>query len=116
MPFCRCWNPGVGPVSVEYDSANRPALFEFGAGHCISCEEMAKVIDELKTTIGDKVEFRMIYVDKEKATVSAIRDHRSIPTQVFVNAEGKEVDRLVGPAPHQRQVLAQLERIKFIAN
>ena len=31
-----------------WTAPNRPALLEFGAGHCISCKEMAKIIEELK--------------------------------------------------------------------
>ncbi len=97
-----------------WTASNRPALYEFGAGHCVSCKEMAKVIDELKTTLGDKVEFRMIYVDKEKPLFQQYKI-MLIPTQVFVNAEGKEVDRHVG-ALTKEQVLAKLKELKFIAN
>jgi thioredoxin len=104
----------VGPFQSGYAQANRPALYEFGAGHCISCKEMAKIIEELKTTIGDKVEFRMIYADKEKPLFQQYKI-MLIPTQVFVNAEGKEVDRHVG-ALTKEQVLAKLKELKFIAN
>ena len=109
------WNPGIGPASIRLDCLlNRPALYEFGAGHCVSCKEMAKIIEELKTTIGDKVEFRMIYADKEKPLFQQYKI-MLIPTQVFLNAEGKEVDRHVG-ALTKEQVLAKLKELKFIAN
>ena len=55
-----------------WTASKRPTLFEFGAGHCISCKEMAKIIEELKTTIGDKVEFRMVYADKGRLSFPAI--------------------------------------------
>jgi thioredoxin 1 len=95
-------------------ASNRPALYEFGAGHCISCKDMEKVIAELKTTLGDKVEFRMVYVDKEKPLFQQYKI-MLIPTQVFLNAEGKEVDRHVG-ALTKEQVLAKLKELKFIEN
>ena len=104
----------AGQFQSVYAQANRPALLEFGAGHCISCKEMAKIIEELKTTIGDKVEFRMIYADKEKPLFQQYKI-MLIPTQVFLNAEGKEVDRHVG-ALTKEQVLAKLKELKFIAN
>ena len=104
----------VGQSQSGYAQANRPALYEFGAGHCISCKEMAKIIEELKTTIGDKVEFRMIYADKEKPLFQQYKI-MLIPTQVFLNAEGKEVDRHVG-ALTKEQVLAKLKELKFIEN
>jgi thiol-disulfide isomerase/thioredoxin len=104
----------MGQPQSGWTQANRPALYEFGAGHCISCKEMAKIIEELKTTIGDKVEFRMLYADKEKPLFQQYKI-MLIPTQVFLNAEGKEVDRHVG-ALTKEQVLAKLKELKFIAN
>jgi thioredoxin 1 len=97
-----------------WTASNRPALYEFGAGHCVSCKEMAKVIEELKTTIGDKVEFRMVYADKEKPLFQQYKI-MLIPTQVFLNAEGKEVDRHVG-ALTKEEVLAKLKELKFLTN
>ena len=104
----------AGQFQSGYAQANRPALYEFGAGHCISCKDMEKVIAELKTTLGDKVEFRMIYADKEKPLFQQYKI-MLIPTQVFLNAEGKEVDRHVG-ALTKDQVLAKLKELKFITN
>ena len=104
----------MGQPQSGWTQTNRPALYEFGAGHCISCKEMAKMIEELKTTIGDKVEFRMLYADKEKPLFQQYKI-MLIPTQVFLNAEGKEVDRHVG-ALTKEQVLAKLKELKFIAN
>ena len=101
------------PLQSGWTATNRPALLEFGAGHCISCKEMAKIIEELKTTIGDKVEFRMLYADKEKPLFQQYKI-MLIPTQVFLNAEGKEVDRHVG-ALTKEQLLAKLKELKFIA-
>ena len=104
----------AGQFQSGWTQTKRPALYEFGAGHCISCKDMEKVIAELKTTLGDKVEFRMLYADKEKPLFQQYKI-MLIPTQVFLNAEGKEVDRHVG-ALTKDQVLAKLKELKFIAN
>jgi thioredoxin 1 len=97
-----------------WTASKRPALLEFGAGYCVSCKDMAKIIEELKTTLSDKVEFRMVYADKEKPLFQQDKI-MLIPTQIFLNAEGKEVDRHVG-ALSKEQVLAKLKELNFIEN
>lgn len=90
----------------------KPALYEFGAKTCIPCIQMQKVMAELKTSHGDKVEFRMVYADEEK---DLFRQYRImlIPTQVFFNAEGKEVERHIGPLTKE-EVLQKLRDLKLI--
>jgi len=90
----------------------RPALYEFGAKTCIPCIQMKQVMAELKNSHGDKVEFRMVYADEEK---DLFRQYSImlIPTQVFLNAEGKEVDRHIGPLTKE-QVLDKLKELKLI--
>ena len=90
----------------------RPALYEFGAGYCASCKEMEKVIAELRASHSDQVEFRMVYADKEKALFQQYKVIL-IPTQVFLNAEGKEVFRHMGPLTKD-QVLQKLRELKFV--
>lgn len=90
----------------------RPALLEFGAGFCYSCKEMEKVMTELKPTHGDQVEFRMVYVDKEMPLFQQYKI-MLIPTQVFLDASGKEVDRHIGPLSKE-EVLQKLRELKLI--
>jgi thioredoxin 1 len=104
----------LGQPHLAWSKSDRPAVYEFGAGHCVSCKEMAKVIAELKTTLGDQVEFRMVYADNEKPLFQQYKI-MLIPTQVFFNTEGKEVDRHVG-ALTKEQLLAKLKELKFVAN
>ncbi len=90
----------------------KPALYEFGAKYCIPCREMKEVMAALKTSHGDQVEFRMVYVDEEKPLFEQYKIV-AIPTQVFLNAEGKEVDRHLG-ALSKEEVLKKLTELKFI--
>ena len=90
----------------------KPALYEFGAGYCVSCKEMAKIMAELTKSHSDQVEFRMVYVDKEKPLFEQYKI-MLIPTQVFLDASGKEVDRHVG-ALTKEEVLKKLKELKFI--
>jgi len=91
----------------------KPALYEFGAGYCYSCKEMEKVMAELKTSHSDQVEFRMVYVDKEEPLFKQYMI-MLIPTQVFLDASSKEVDRHIGPLTKE-QVLQKLRELKFIS-
>ncbi len=90
----------------------KPALYEFGAKYCIPCKEMREVMAALKASHGDQVEFRLIDVDAERPMFG---DYKivAIPTQVFLNAAGKEVDRHMG-ALSKEEVLKKLQELKFI--
>ena len=90
----------------------RPALYEFGAKYCIPCKEMKEVMAALKASHGDQVEFRMVYVDEERPLFEQYKIV-GIPTQVFLNTEGKEVDRHIGALPKE-EVLQKLKELKFI--
>jgi thioredoxin 1 len=100
------WSQGSPPPQ------GKPALYEFGAGYCVSCKEMAKVMAELKTSHSDQVEFRMVYVDKEKPLFEQYKI-MLIPTQVFLDTSGKEVDRHIG-ALTKDEVIKKLQELKFI--
>jgi thioredoxin 1 len=91
----------------------KPALYEFGAGYCFSCKEMEKVMGELKPMYSSEVEFRMVYADKEKPLFQQYKI-MLIPTQVFVDASGKEVERHVGPLTKE-EVIQKLKDLKFIS-
>jgi thioredoxin 1 len=90
----------------------KPALYEFGAKYCIPCKEMQKVMAELKASHGDQVEFRMVYVDEERPLFEQYKIV-AIPTQVFLDASGKEVERHLGALPKE-EVLKKLKDLKFI--
>ena len=102
------------PIQAQGSGAapGKPALYEFGAGYCLYCKEMEKVMAELKTTHSDQVEFRMIYADKEKHLFQQYKVVL-IPTQVFLDAQGKEVDRHMG-ALTKEEVLKKLKELQLI--
>jgi len=90
----------------------KPALYEFGSKYCIPCKEMKEVMAALKTSHGDQVEFRLVYVDEEKPLFGQYKIV-AIPTQVFLNDSGKEVDRHLGALPKE-EVIKKLKELKFI--
>jgi len=110
--FLVVWQPLPTQAQGAVPATGKPALYEFGAGYCVSCKEMAKIMAELTTSHSDQVEFRMVYVDKEKPLFEQYKI-MLIPTQVFLDTSGKEVDRHIG-ALTKEEVLKKLKELKFI--
>ncbi len=110
--FLLVWQALPGLAQGSTPAKNKPALYEFGAKYCIPCKQMKEVMAALKTSHGDQVEFRMVYVDEEKPLFGEYKIV-AIPTQVFLDAAGKEVDRHLG-ALSKEEVLQKLKELKFI--
>jgi thioredoxin 1 len=112
MGFLVLWQAWPTQAQGSAPPKGQPALYEFGAKYCIPCKEMKEVMAALKTSHGDQVEFRMVYVDEERPMFEQFKIV-AIPTQVFLNADGKEVDRHLGALPKE-EVLKKLKELKFI--
>jgi thioredoxin 1 len=110
--FLVLWQPLPTQAQGAAPATGKPALYEFGAGYCVSCKEMAKIMAELTASHSDQVEFRLVYVDKEKPLFEQYKI-MLIPTQVFLDASGKEVDRHIG-ALTKEEVLKKLKELNFI--
>lgn len=102
--------PTLAPGAAA--APGKPALYEFGSKYCIPCKEMQKVMADLKTGHGDQVEFRLVYVDEERPLFTQYKIV-AIPTQVFLSADGKEVDRHLGALPRE-EVIKKLKELHFI--
>jgi len=75
-----------------------PTLVDLGSVECIPCKMMFPVLDELGKEYGGKLNVR--FIDVKKDTAAAKRyGVRVIPTQVFLDASGKELFRHVGFFP-----------------
>lgn len=74
-----------------------PKLLDLGAHTCIPCKKMAPILDELREEYQGvfAVEFIDVWQSEnhEKAKAYGVR---SIPTQIFFAADGKELWRHVG--------------------
>jgi len=90
----------------------RPAVLEFGAKTCLPCIQMQKVFAELTASHGDQVDFRLIYADEQRHLFPRFRI-TLIPTQIFVDAQGREVERHIGPLTRE-EMLAKLKQLNFI--
>jgi thioredoxin 1 len=76
-------------------TAKLPRLVDLGATKCIPCKLMAPVLEELKKEYAGRmnVEFIDVWVNPDAGKPYGIE---MIPTQIFFDAEGKELFRHVG--------------------
>ena len=87
--------PLVMEVKVVEPVKALPKMIELGSDKCIPCKAMAPIIEELKKELAGKLqmEFYDVWKNAEYGRKYAIR---VIPTQVFVDAAGKELFRHEG--------------------
>ena len=85
-------NPAsAGPAAT----AKLPKLLALGAGKCIPCKMMAPILEELKKEYAGRME--VVFIDVwEKPEAAKPYGIETIPTQIFFDAEGKELFRHVG--------------------
>jgi thioredoxin 1 len=84
----------VGPSAP----ASRPAvprLVCLGAGKCVPCRAMEPVREELRAEYHGRlvVEFHDVWIDRNRADEFGVR---IIPTSVFYDADGRELERTEG--------------------
>ena len=77
-----------------------PKLLDLGAGKCVPCKMMAPILDEMKETFKGQLEVEFIDVWENKAEAEKY-GISSIPTQIFFDAQGKELFRHVGFYPRE---------------
>ena len=85
--------PPVGPAPAV--SAPVPRLVDLGAGRCIPCKMMAPILEDLKKEYAGRmhVEFIDVWQNPDAGKKYAIK---MIPTQIFYDANGKELSRHEG--------------------
>lgn len=73
----------------------RPKLLDLGAGKCIPCKMMAPILDEMKETFAGQLDVEFIDVWENQAAGEQY-GIRMIPTQIFFDADGRELFRHEG--------------------
>ncbi len=88
--------PAPRPADAPAPAAKAlPRLLELGSTTCIPCKAMAPILDEVRRTYAGKLTVEAIDVRKE-AGMAEKYGVESIPTQVIMDAGGKELFRHVG--------------------
>jgi thioredoxin 1 len=72
-----------------------PRLVDLGAGKCIPCKMMVPILEDLKTTLVGKLDVQFIDV-WENPDAGKKYEVNVIPTQIFYDAQGKELFRHEG--------------------
>jgi len=85
----------AAPASQAAPGANLPKLIDLGATKCIPCKMMAPILEELKAEYAGKL--NVVFIDVwENPEASKQHGINLIPTQIFLDAEGKELFRHEG--------------------
>lgn len=81
---------------IKHNIGNgKPTILAFGMSHCYSCLAMSKVFAEVLEV---HPEFQIYSIDgqKERLVSRDIYKLKEMPTQIFLDASGKEVFRHTG--------------------
>lgn len=86
--------PATQPITVATNSplataGQLPRLLDLGAGRCIPCKQMAPILEELRETYRGRLE--VVFLDVwENPDAAGKYGVSTIPTQIFIDAQGKE--------------------------
>lgn len=87
--------PATTTAQAEPAAKALPQLIDLGAKKCVPCKMMAPILEELAQTHADQ--FTTIFYDVWENQEPAQRyGIRSIPTQIFLSPDGKELFRHEG--------------------
>ncbi len=84
--------------SITNSAVNKPTVIDFYADWCGPCRQIAPLFDQLESEYGEKVMFKRVNVDVSEQ-LAAQYDVVSIPTFVFLDAEGNLVNKVIGADP-----------------
>ena len=88
--------PSATDVIVKQALASgKPAVIDLGARHCIPCKKMAPILESLSNEYRGRASVLFIDVNEDQAAALKFRI-QMIPTQLFFNAQGKEIKRHIG--------------------
>lgn len=86
---------GIDDVLSNAKKQGKVMMLELGSVGCIPCEEMKPVMEKLRTNYKGKLEVYFVDVKKEKEAAKKFGVF-AIPTQVFLDKNGKEFHRHIG--------------------
>ena len=75
------------PTTWKYEGS-KPAIVDFYATWCRPCQMVAPILEELVEEYGDSIVIYKVDTDRERE-ISAAFGIRSIPSLLFIPAEGK---------------------------
>lgn len=92
---------GCAGIALAADKEVKlPKMIELGSINCIPCKMMAPIIEDFKKNYADRFSVEFIDVNKDRSSAEKYRI-QLIPTQVFLDASGKELFRHEGFFPKE---------------
>lgn len=85
----------IEPSAEPVVSKKLPQLLDLGSTSCVPCKMMQPILEELTTEYKGQLVIRFIDV-YENPSLTEKYNVRGIPTQIFLDAEGKEIARNTG--------------------
>jgi thioredoxin 1 len=76
-------------------ASSQPALIEFGAETCSQCKRMKVVLDGIARRYQGRAQIVQVNVNRDRAVTRQFKI-MVIPTLVFFDAKGREVERRYG--------------------
>ncbi len=98
---------------LNVPTKGKVSMIDLGAKKCIPCKMMAPILVKLEKAYTGKAEIIFIDVWKNKQPAQRFKI-RSIPTQIFFNANGEEVYRHVGFLD-EKSIVAQMTKMGVAA-
>lgn len=91
---------GETPANPAFREKALPKVIDLGRGMCIPCKMMKPILDELAKAYAGRATIEIIDIGEHPEQAERFRI-RMIPTQIFINVEGKEVFRHEGFMPKE---------------
>lgn len=102
----------VGPVSASGADKQLPTLLELGSVGCQSCAYMTPIIEALEKELAGKVVVRFHDLAKQPELAERYQV-MTIPTQIFLDANGKEIFRHIG-IYEKSEILAKMKELGML--
>jgi thioredoxin 1 len=91
-------DPRPEPEKVTERPRELPKMWDFGSENCIPCKTMLGILTPMMKDYEGKVDIRIINVYEDKELTKQFKIV-TIPTQVFIDAAGREIFRHIGVYP-----------------
>jgi thioredoxin 1 len=85
----------AGCGSGDVGKASSPTVIDFYSDLCMPCQQMDPILEKAEEEFGDRVTVRRVDIDQDSDLADRYRVVY-IPTYVFLNSSGEEIDRSVG--------------------